>query len=672
MKNPSMSFWVKFLSATVCLLALVAELAPARGAAPLKVLMCTGDYGMWAQDRAKLIQHVVDKTHPGQVVFKREQTINFVKKLEAPGYARQYDVIVCGDVALGQMTTRAQQAIVHFVQHGGGFIYVVWGKSTIPFQGPLQAQPMPLAKILPYKFFGKNPTAELEPGTKVLGVHAGLFKGLNFAGTPVIKGPLALRRKVGKGRVLALLFGPWAAYNYVSYATFKLIAHGWDVWPDLGKFWYRVIHTMAATSPIRHQTWQQVRGAIHNVPLNLRVNVNANQNIDVIRAADFSIVALEQLYVEDGGGLAKWFFRLNPQGFYDRISQEALLATGKIGNVPTSVIVQHVFAKYHMKGIIMGDDSYGSYASWSPQMWKQQIKLAIMAAKKFPQYLKFLQPGNEPPCWSGYFKFHNRYAKAILAKVPSLKVIGPNTAFNVMGPNVKAMKAYIAACGKYTDILNWHIYAVPPGSEKQEVLYWTKYARGKLRSKGPVHVMFTESDAWNTGNSQFNYLMDRAYTFLPMKQILACFQYCMDPRYEGGTYWFGVLQPKGKFEANYNGYWVWRNLRGNMVAADIRGATAMARGHCHVLASSNNDGKIITVVLYYDTGYFDGFKGQRSNSAHVLLKVKLPPGQYKARESSVDWNTRTVTALPGIAQGVATARLTLQRCHAAAITWVRQ
>ena len=596
----------------------------------------------------------------------------FVKKLEAPGYARQYDVIVCGDVALGQMTTRAQQAIVHFVKHGGGFIYVVWGKSTIPFQGPLQAQPMPLAKILPYHFFAKNPTADLEPAAKALTVRAGLFKGLNFAHTPSIKGPLALQRKAGKGRVLALLFGPWASYKYVGYAHFTLVPHGWNVWPQLGTFWYRLIHTMARTSPVRNQTWQQVRGAIHEVPLHVQVNVNSLKTIDVIRSADFSIVALEQLYVEDGGGLAKWFFRLNPTGFYDRVSQQALLATGQINHVPTRKIVENVFKKYHMQGIIMGNDSYGSYSSWSPQTWKHEINRAIMAARKFPQYLKFLQPGNEPPCWSGYFKFHDRYAKAILAKVPGLKVIGPNTAFNVMGPDVKAMKAYIAACGKYTDILNWHIYAVPPGSEKQEVLYWTHYARGKLRTKGPVHVMFTESDAWNTGNSQFNYLMDRAYTFLPMKQIIACFQYCMDPRFEGGTYWFGVLQPKGKFEANYNGYWVWRNLRGNMVASNVRGSTALARSHCHVLASSNDGGKIITVVLYYDTGYFDGLKGQRSNSASVLVHVKLPPGRYQAKESSVDANTRKVAVLPGIAQGTATVRLTLQRCHAAAITWVRQ
>ncbi len=655
-----------------CVPALAAGIHPACGAAPVKVLLCTGDYGMWAQNRAKLIMRLVNKAEPGHVAFKREQTFNFVKKLEAPGYARQFDVIVCGDVALGQMTTRAQQAIVHFVKGGGGFIYVVWGKSSIPFQGPLQAQPMPLAGILPYNFFGKSPTSDLQPGATALPAGAGLFKGLNFAGAPAVKGPLALQRKVGKGHVLALLFGPWAAYNYVAYATFKLVPHGWDAWPGLGTFWYRLIHTMAASSPIRGQTWRQVRGAIKNIPLRVRMNVNADKTIDVVRSADFSIVALEQLYVEDGGGLAKWFFRLNPLDVYDRVSQEALLAKGKIGTVATSTIVQHVFARYHIKGIIMGNDSYGSYASWSPQTWQQQIKLAATAAREFPQYLKFLQPGNEPPCDAGYFKFHNRYAKAVLARAPGLKVIGPNTAFNVMGPDVKATKAYIADCGRYTNILNWHIYGVSPGSEKQEVLYWTKYARGKLRSKGPVRVMFTEADVWNTGNSQFNYLMDRAYTFLPMPQIIACFQYCMDPRFEGGTYWFGVLQPKGKFEANYNGYWVWRNLRGKMIAASARGATALARQHCHVLASRRDGGKIVTVVVYYDTGYFDGARHERSNSANVVLRVKLPPGQYKGTESYVDWDTRKVTPLPGVAHGTATARITLQRCTAAAFTWVRQ
>lgn len=328
MKKPLAYLGLGPLLAMITVLALAAGLAPASGAVPIKVLLCTGDYGMWAQNRAHLITRVINKMAPGKAVFKIEQTFNFVKKLEAPGYARQFDVIVCGDVGLGQMTTKAQQAIVNFVKHGGGFVYVVWAKSTLPFNGPLQAQPMPLAGILPYNFFGSNPTAQLEPGTHALTANAPLFKGLNFAGTPAVKGPLALQRKVGKGRVLAVLFGPWAAYNYISYATFKKKPHGWDVWPDLGRFWYDLLRQMAATSPIRGQTWRHVRAAIPNRPLHLQVRINATKTIDVIRSADFSIVALEQLYVEDGGGLARWFFKLNPRNFYDRVSQEALMAPG--------------------------------------------------------------------------------------------------------------------------------------------------------------------------------------------------------------------------------------------------------------------------------------------------------------------------------------------------------
>jgi hypothetical protein len=219
-------------------------------------------------------------------------------------------------------------------------------------------------------------------------------------------------------------------------------------------------------------------------------------------------------------------------------------------------------------------------------------------------------------------------------------VIGPNTAFNMHGPNEKSMKAFIDTCGSQTDVLNWHTYACCPESIRAEVLYWTKYAEGKLRSKGPVQVMFTESDAWNTRDSQFNYLMDRAYTFLPMKEILANFQYCMRPRFEGGTYMFGVLQPEGEFSANYNGYWIWRDLRGRLVDAKTICRPETAAGHCRALASNTDDGQNVTVVVYYDTGYFNGTAHAWADRAKASLKLKLPPGQYRLQRSDADWKNR--------------------------------
>ena len=58
---------------------------PAAWAAEIKVLLCTGDYGMWAQDRVPLITNAVAKAIPGKAKFESEQAFNFVKKLEAAG-----------------------------------------------------------------------------------------------------------------------------------------------------------------------------------------------------------------------------------------------------------------------------------------------------------------------------------------------------------------------------------------------------------------------------------------------------------------------------------------------------------------------------------------------------------------------------------------------------------
>lgn len=138
------------IAAAILCVAAAAAVTPPLEAVEIKVLLCTGDYGMWAQDRAALIQAAVHKAAEGKAVFEVEQSFNFVKKLEAPGFAERFDVIVCGDIALGQITTRAQQALIRFAKGGGGLIYVVWAKSFVPFYGSREAEPLPLADVLPY------------------------------------------------------------------------------------------------------------------------------------------------------------------------------------------------------------------------------------------------------------------------------------------------------------------------------------------------------------------------------------------------------------------------------------------------------------------------------------------------------------------------------------------
>jgi len=652
--------------------------APAR--AEVKVLLCTGDYGMWAQERAALIAGAVAKAAPGEASFEVEQSFNFVRKLEAPGYAERFDVIACGDLALGQITTRAQEAMVRFVHGGGGLVYVVQSKSYIPFYGDREVEPLPLADILPYKYPATDPRAEARDGSRALPHTDPLFAGLDFAGTPLLapgkdgKVPdpvplLALERPHGKGRVIALYGAFGATYRYVSYAKHEKNPGGWEEWDGLGGLWMRLLTRAAAASPVLAETRAALDGRVREVPCAAEVTVDATRPVDDLRAAVFSIVALQQLYNEDGGAGEDQFLALNPRDWFDRRTQEVLgNDRGKYPDKPA------MLREFNIRGIIMGNNSYGSYGGWDAATWTREVQSYVEAARKHPDILAFFQPGNEPPCDQGYFDFHNRLCTAVLKEAPDLKVIGPGKAWNCHGVNAGEMRAFIEACGKSTDILNWHIYARCPSSVRDEVLYWTKQAEGKLRSPGPVRVMFTEADAWNTRDSQFNYLLDRAFTFLPEPEIIATFQYCMRPRYEGGTYLFGVLFPGHKrgdeFMANYNGYWIFRNLRGKLVETTADVVPAAAAENCRALASVSKDGRTVTLVAHYDTGYVG--VGEKSTAATFKAKVKLPAGRYELERSDSTWIDRKVAPIPGEAAGEATVEATLTPATAVAWTWRRK
>src|ERR1700722_18391147 len=114
----------------------------------LKVLLCTGDFGMWAQDRVPMIEDAVAKAVPAAAVsWDAEQSFNFTKKLEDPGWAQRFDVIVMGDIAIGQIPPHAQENLVSFVRGGGGLVYAMMAKSGIPFHGVAEANPMPLSSV---------------------------------------------------------------------------------------------------------------------------------------------------------------------------------------------------------------------------------------------------------------------------------------------------------------------------------------------------------------------------------------------------------------------------------------------------------------------------------------------------------------------------------------------
>jgi len=641
----------------------------------LKVALCTGDYGLWAQDRVPMIEQALAKSSPdAKVSWEVNQSYNMTRKLEDANWLDRFDCVVIGDVGIGQLTPRAQTNLRAWIQKGGGLVWVNQAKSTLPFTGSEDAVPMPLKAVLPVRY---PDFSQVAPDAKTYASSDAFFAGIDFSaltdeGARKGLNQLLVERVFGKGRVL-MLGGAFArSYKNTGYATYEPVPGGWADFAGLGEIWTRVLNRASQSAPRRAQSLAAIDAAFAPATLGAKVSVDARQKVDEIRAADFSIVALQQLYNEDGGAGEDLFLTLNPRDWFDRRSQEVMPNTkGVKADKPA------FFRDYNIKGIYMADNSYGSYTQWNEAKYADEEKKAVEATKQYGNLIPFFQAGNEPPLDEAYAKFHRRFVGDVLKEAPNYQVVGPNKAFNLLGVNPKEMQFYIDSCGSTTDVLNWHVYAQPPSPTLAEARYWSDKATGKLRTPGQARVMFTENDAWNTEDSQFNYLLERAFIFLPEKRIIANFQYCMRPRSEGGTYRFGVLQPDGEMEANYNGYWIWKDLRGDMVSSTLQTPVAGASDTVRVQASRSKDGNTVTTIVYMGAPVYIAANGklgsanQLFSKARVNVSVQLPPGQWRLIQNRASWNKRATLPTPQTFGNTARVPVELNPFEAVALTWAK-
>ena len=86
-----------------------------------------------------------------------------------------------------------------------------------------------------------------------------------------------------------------------------------------------------------------------------------------------------------------------------------------------------------------------------------------------------------------------------------------------------------------------------------------------------------------------------------------------------------------------------------------------------MLASVSKDGKTVTVVAHYDTGYVG--VGEKATAAKFTAKVKLPAGRYVLERSDSTWGERKVAPVAGEAAGEAIVEATLAPATAVAWTW---
>ncbi len=584
--------------------------------------------------------------------------------LESAAFVNRFDVVIIADVGIGQITPAAQRNLVQFVEAGGGLVWGLVGKGTLPFQDSPAAVPMPLASILPvaYPDFGKpHPQAVVRPNTDKLfqGIQWEALKDKGARGTLA---RLAWERKVGKGMVLGLAGGFEKPLKYVGYAAFEPLPGGWDHFPALGTLWCRVLQHAAAGSPIRALSRADVDGRYPARSLDARLTVDAARPLDDIRAAVFSIVALQQLYNEDGGHGEDLFLALNPRDWFDRRSQEVL--PNKIGKKSDKPAF---FKEYNIRGIYMGDNSYGSYSQWNDAKYKEQIARAIAARKKWPDQIVFFQAGNEPPLDAGYVAFHRRFVGAVLAGAAELpgdrsqqglqcsrRRSGRNAVLcrQVRQDHRRAELAHLCPAAQH-GLGRGPLLERPGRRQDAQARPGTgdvHRERGLEHGRQPVqlsHGARAHLPARTANHRQFPILhgktIRRGDVLLRRpaagRRVLRQLQRLL-----------GMAQP----------------ARADAASQADRGRRA---GQLCAVSSISRDGKTVTALVYFGAPLWT--EKSRLETAKVAVDVALPAGQWTLMRSRVTWKERKESAA-GAMSGHAQVYLELAPYEAAALTWTKK
>jgi hypothetical protein len=177
--------------------------------------------------------------------------------------------------------------------------------------------------------------------------------------------------------------------------------------------------------------------------------------------------------------------------------------------------------------------------------------------------MKEFYPGN----MDSYFKLFQKTAERIHRDYPGVMVGGPALTHAWHCQPDEWMEEFLKTCGSSADFISYHHYG--PQGESVDVLtsdirkWVTKFRTIPGREQGKV--MITEIDAWFSGWSKAQYIMERQFRFLDISElILGIHHFCCLAYNESGNYTFGIVDTQGGvLEGTFWPYWLFRNLIGN-------------------------------------------------------------------------------------------------------------
>ena len=650
--------------------------------APMRVLMISGDWKSqaWYQDsrandgkkyRGRFIAQEANKVAPNR--FQFTDITNYTgQQYGDANFFQNFDVVLVGDIVGWSLPPRFLSGLRDFVGNGGGFAYLASHKwHTALMDGT------PFEEVLPAKFGisgftgdWKNteqrisdkkftPVAALPEHPLARGLNWGGLK-LDEAGRIAPKGgsEVVLKSPGGAPILVAGSFGKGRGVLSSSIWANDQFSPGVGNWGDAGKFYSQLISWLGENSPLRAIAYQNADGAA-------TVSVDATKALNPVNAKYFSIHAShdDPNLVPFNDEARKNFDALNLKGGFSRLGHIMEIELKNDNDDPNVFNwAAYDFANLdkqlaaikamQLEPIVLFEMNYGKpkwlwedmKSTWhdaTPQSANEMAELVAALVEhanggkgKDPNYklnVKYIELGNEPDfnpkTIPGYAKLLKVVAARIHRDYPGVQ-IGTYGSYET-----PYLKAFLEAVNPDLDWVSRHPY----GWTGEMLFQYQDEVAAFQKEKGLREIPFiiTEWDFWIQGKEKFDYMMLRNFEAVRRANLLGTLHYRLgqyaEPVYLFGVLWAGSGPGAGAkgtpMHDAYDAFWLFRDFRGNRVAANVSTPVAGLDRHIHADAARDDDA--VNAVIYYDWGtgggWGDAATGRKYPRVQTQLKMTMPP-----------------------------------------------
>ncbi|MDK2972288.1 MAG: hypothetical protein PWP23_2043 [Candidatus Sumerlaeota bacterium] len=230
------------------------------------------------------------------------------------------------------------------------------------------------------------------------------------------------------------------------------------------------------------------------------------------------------------------------------------------------------------------DDPLSSKAEWA-EFAAAVVQSYNGTGTQYRPNLRLAQIWNEPnmPHFYGgtpesYFELFRLTADRLHRDYPGVLVGGPSISRAWHTEPDMWMDRFFEECGPWADYAIFHHYG-PQGEGVEVLTNEVKKRAAQFRAipgKENGQVMITETDAWFDGWPKIQFILERQFRFIDLKDlILGVHQFCCLAYNESGNYTFGIIDEQGGvIEGTFWPYWLFRNYIGQEALALCAGRNA--------------------------------------------------------------------------------------------------